>query len=301
MSIEHATGVNATDLAQRARDSRQQNAEVQRGLLAARLGIPKEEIKPCLACMGGQPEPKRTHIASVIAYELAKIGIPQDQALSYLGWYVGKCDQPPLAGHRFTDGEARTIVRSVYRKKESGARILGYGCISRSSPLLPFCPYGADVDAQNRFTCPYITQRMVKPSRRRIASLVGATNLLHMHLRRGIPTGWRKLAATRRSLLLLTLAKLEVDRNHPGGELWTSERMLRAEFPLPITRDTIRRDLAAMQAAGWITWTRGKTHQETAGDGQPPQGMRVMRLFPGDARIAAAMAVFPGSEVEEDQ
>jgi hypothetical protein len=295
MSVEHATGADVTDLAQ---DLRQQNAEVQREWLAARLGVPKEEIKPCLACMGGQPEDKRAYIASVIAYEFAKIGIAQDQALSYLGWYVGKCDQPPLAGHRFTDGEARAIVRSVYRKKERGVRIFGYGCIRRSSPLLEFCSYGADVDAQNRFTCPYITQRMVKPNRRRIASIVGATNLLHMHLRLGIPKGWRKLAATRRALLYLMLAKLEAERGHPGGELLTSERILRAEFPLPIKRETICRDLAAMHAAGWISWTRGKSRQVTAAAGRPPLGMRIMRLFPGDARLAAAMAAFPGSEVE---
>ena len=289
---------DTVDLAQRERKLRQQNAEVQREWLAARLEVPKDEIKPCLACMGSQPEHKRARIASVIAYELAKIDVTEEQALSYIGWYVGKCDQPPLADHRFTDGEARAIVRSVYREKKAGRRILGHGCIRRSSPLLEFCPYGADIDAENRFACPYIRRRMVKPDRRRIASLVGAVNLLHLHLRPGIPKGWRKLAATRRSLLILTLAKLEVERGHPGGELWTSERKLQAEFPLPVTRTTIRRDLEAMQVAGWITWTRGKAHQETTGEGRTPLGMRVMRLFPGDARLAAVMEVFPGSEVE---
>ncbi len=298
MSNNSSTNPKAADLSQRERELRQQNVEVQRDWLAARLGVPRDEIKPCLACMGSQPEGKRARIASVIAYELAKIGISEDQALSYLGWYVGKCDQPPLADHRFTDREARAIARSVYRRKASGARILGYGCISRSSPLLEFCPYGAAVDPANRFTCPYIQRRMVKPDRRRIASLVGASNLLHMHLRLGIPTVWHRLAATRRSLLYLTLAKLEVERGHPGGELWTSERILRAEFPLPIARETIRRDLAAMHEAGWIRWRRGRPHQETAADGRPPLGMRVMRLFPGDARFAAVTAMFPGSEVE---
>jgi len=286
------------EVAQRERGLRQQNAEVQREWLAARLEVPKEEVKPCLACMGGQHEGKRAHTAGVIAYELAKIGITEDQALSYLGWYVGKCDQPPLADHRFTDGEARAAVRSIYRKKKAGRRILGHGCIRRSSPLLEFCSYGADVDAENRFTCPYISRRMVKPDRRRIASLVGAANLLHLHLRPGIPKGWRKLAATRRSLLFLTLAKLEVERGHPGGELWTSQRKLQAEFPLPIARATIRKDLEAMQAAGWIKWMRGKPHQATAAEGKEPLGMRVMRLFPGDARLAAVMEVFPEAQVE---
>ena len=297
----NAGGVMSTDtadLAQRERALRQENAELQREWLAARLGLRKEEVKPCLACMGSQPEGKRARIASVIAYEVAKIDVSEDQALSYLGWYVGKCDQPPLADHRFTDGEARAIVRSVYRKKKAGRRILGHGCIKRTSPLLEFCPYGADIDAENRFACPYIRRRMVKPDRRRIASLVGAVNLLHLHLRPGIPKGWRKLAAARRSLLILTLAKLEVERGHPGGELWTSERKLQAEFPLPVTRTTIRRDLEAMQAASWIEWHRGKPHQATAAEGREPLGMRVMRLFPGDARLAAVMEIFPGSEVE---
>ena len=299
MTVGRATSTDAVDLAQRAREMQQSNAEQQREWLAARLGVPKEEIQPCLACIGGQPEHQRAKMAVVIAYQFAKIGVSEDMALSYLGWYVGKCDQPPVADHRFTDREARAIVRSVYRKKANGARILGYGCIKRSSPLLEFCAYGADLDPQNRFTCPYVTKRMVRPNRRRVASLVGATNLLHMHLRLGIPKGWRKLAAARRSLLYLTLAKLEVERGHPGGELWTSERTLQAEFPLPISRDTIRRDLAAMHEAGWIKWTRGKAHQETAAEGRPPLGMRVMRLFPGDARIAAVMAAFPDAEEEE--
>lgn len=289
---------DTVDLAQRERKLRQQNAEVQREWLAARLEVPKDEIKPCLAGMGSQPEGKRAHIASVIAYELAKIGIAEEQALSYLGWFVGKCDQPPLADHRFTDGEARAIVRSVYREKKAGRRILGHGCIKRSSPLLEFCPYGAAIDPQNRFACPYIRRRMVKPDRRRIASLVGAVNLLHLHLRPGIPKGWRPLAATRRSLLFLTLAKLEVERGHPGGELWTSQRKLKAEFPLPIARATICKDLEEMQAVGWIEWHRGKPHQATASEGRLPLGMRVMRLFPGDARLAAVMVVFPGSQVE---
>ena len=300
VSIGRATSTDTVDLAQRAQELRQQNAEVQREWLAARLGVPKEEIKPCLACMGGQPKLKRARLAGVIAYELAKIGLGEDQALSYLGWYVGKCDQPPLADHSFTDSEARAIVRSVYRKKKAGRRILGHGCIKRASPLLAFCPYGADVDPDYRFTCPYIKQRMVTPDRRRIASLVGAANLLHMHLRTGPPRGWRRLALARRSLLHLTLAKLEVERGHPGGELWTSERILQAEFPLPITRGTIRQDLAAMHQAGWIKWTRGKPHQATAAEGRQPFGMRVTRLFPGDARLAAARAAFPGSEEEED-
>ena len=284
----------------RAREVRQQNAEVQRELLATRLGVPKDEIKPCLALMGGRPQGERTHIASVIAYELAKLGASQEDALSYLGWYVGRCDQPPLADHRFTDGEARAAVRSVYRQKESGRRIYGFGCVRRSSPLLEFCPYGAERDPENRFTCPYISRRMVKPNRRRIASLVGAMNLLHLHLRRGLPKGWRKLAAARRALLCLTLAKLEVERGHPGGELWTSERQLEAEFPLPIKRDTIRRDLAAMQAAGWIEWRRGQCHKQTASEGRPPRGMCVMRLLPGDALVTAVKAVFPGAAEEEE-
>jgi len=299
VSNNPSTNPKAADLSQRNRGLQQQNAEVQREWLAARLGVPRDEIKPCLACTGSQPQGKRAHIAGVLAYELAKIGISEDQALSYLGYYVGKCDQPPLADHRFTDAEARAIVRSVYGQKAIGRRILGYGCVRRSSPLLEFCPYGADTDAENRFTCPYIQRRIVKPNRRRIASLVGATNLLHMHLRLGIPKGWRRLAATRRSLLYVTLAKLEVERGHPGGELWTSERILQAEFPLPIARGTIRRDLAAMHEAGWIKWARGKAHQETAADGRPPLGMRVMRLFPGDARLAAVTAVFPDAEAEE--
>jgi hypothetical protein len=176
---------------------------------------------------------------------------------------------------------------------------LGHGCIRRSSPLLPFCTYGADIDARNRFACPYITKRMVKPSRRQMASLVGTMNLLHRHLRLGLPKGWRKLAAARRALLYVLIATLEVERGHPGGELWTSERKLAAEFPLPVKRETIRRDLAAMQAAGWIDWTRGKAHQATAVNGKPPLGMRVVRLFPGDALVAAVTEAFPGSEEEQ--
>jgi len=289
------------DVAERDRTLRQENAEVQRELLAARLGVPKDEIKPCLACMGGQPEHKRARIANAIAYGLAKIDITEDRALSYLGWYVGRCDQPPLADHSFTDGEAQAIVRSIYRRKKAGRRILGHGCIRRDSPLLEFCPYGADIDAENRFTCPYIRRRMVKPDRRRVASLVGAMNLLHMHLRMGIPKGWRRLSASRRALLCLVLAKLEVERGHPGGELWTSERKLEAEFPLPIARATIRRDLAAMQAVGWIEWRCGKPHQATAAEGKEPLGMRVMRLFPGDARLAAVMQAFPGAQVEGER
>jgi len=300
MMVAHEDTATRESAPAREREAKQHNAEVQREMLATRLGVPKGEIKPCLALIGGQPQSKRAHIAGVIAYELAKIGVSQEDALSYLGWYVGKCDQPPLADHRFTDGEARAAVRSVYRQKESGRRILGYGCVRRSSPLLEFCPYGADTDPENRFTCPYISRRMVKPNRRRIASLVGAMNLLHLHLRRGLPKGWRKLAATRRSLLYLTLAKLEVERGHPGGELWTSERQLRFELPLPVTRDTVRRDLAAMQAAGWVEWTRGKSHRETASEGRSPLGMRVMRLFPGDALIAAVKDVFPGAAEEEE-
>jgi hypothetical protein len=276
----------------------QQNAETQRALLAERLGVNVREIKPCLALIGGQAQGSRARIASVLAYELAKLGVSEDTAVSYLGWYVGKCDQPPLADHHFTDAEARTTVRSVYRQKKSGRRILGYGCIRRSSPLLAFCPYGADTDAQSRFTCPYVSQRLAKPNRRRIATLTGAMNLLHMHLRRGPPEGWRPRAAARRSLLYLTLAKLEVEHNHPGGELWTSERRLQDEFPLPIARGTIRGDLAAMQKAGWIRWTRGKDHRETAAAGRPPLGMRVMRLLPGDALVAAVEAAFPGAEEE---
>lgn len=299
MTVSRTASRAAAGRAEREGELRQQNAEVQRDWLAARLGVPRGEIKPCVALMGGQPQKKRARIAGVLAYELAKIGIAEEQALSYLGWYVGKCDQPPLADHRFTDAEARAIVRSVYQQKAVGRRILGYGCIRRSSPLLDFCPYGANLDPGNRFTCPYVQRRMVKPRRRRIASLVGATNLLHMHLRMGIPRGWRRLAAARRSLLYLTLAKLEVERGHPGGELWTSERILQAEFFLPITRATIRTDLTAMHEAGWIKWTRGKSHQETAAEGRPPLGMRVMRLFPGDARLAAVTAAFPGAEVEE--
>lgn len=299
MTVSRTASRAPAGRAEREWELRQQNAEVQRDWLAARLGIPREEIKPCVALIGGQPGKKRARIAGVLAYELAKIGIAEDEALSYLGWYVGKCDQPPLADHRFTDAEARAIVRSVYRKKKAGRRILGHGCIKRTSPLLEFCAYGADLDPQNRFTCPYVTKRMVKPNRRRVASLVGAMNLLHMHLRLQVPKGWRKLAAARRSLLFLTLAKLEVERGHPGGELWTSERKLQAEFPLPVARATIRRDLAAMQAAGWIEWRRGKPHRATAAEGREPVGMRVMRLLPGDARLAAVMEIFPGSEVEE--
>jgi hypothetical protein len=294
-----AMGIEALDVAQRERSLAIANAEAQRELLASRLGVPREEIHPCLALIGGQPEERRAKYAGVIAYQFARIGITEEQTLAYLGWYVGKCDQPPLAGHRFSDREARAIARHVYRKKARGQVIHGFGCIRRDSPLLEYCPYGAQTDAQNRFACPYVSQRLVKPNRRRTASLTGAMNLLHMHLRKRLPEGWRPRAAARRSLLYLTLAKLEVEHNHPGGELWTSERKLHDEFPLPISRRTIRTDLAAMHKARWIEWTRGKDHTGTAAAGRPPLGMRVMRLLPGDALMAAVEAAFPGAEEED--
>jgi len=55
----------------------------------SRLGVPKEEIKPCLALMGGQREEHRAGIAGVIAYKLAEIDVIEGRVLSYIGWYVG--------------------------------------------------------------------------------------------------------------------------------------------------------------------------------------------------------------------
>jgi hypothetical protein len=266
-----------------ARDLRQQIADTQRESLAERLNLRVEEVKPCLAGIGGQPEGQRFHFAQVLAYELVKANVSQERAEAYLRWYVGQCDQPPQAGSRSSEGEALAALRSVLSRKAAGGKIYGYGCVKRDSPLLESCPYGVDRDPEHRFRCPYVEQRRVAPNRRQLVSLVGSLNLLHQHLRKRIPKGWRPLAATRRALLYLLLGKLEVEAGHPGGELWTSERKLEQEYPLPVSRGTLRRDLGAMQTAGWLEWTRGKTHVQSAAEGRRPRGMGVRRLMWGEA------------------
>ncbi len=288
MTTDRGTSTGAADLARRERELRQGNAEWQREQLAARLHVPLECIKPCVALIGRIHEGRRQEFCRVVVIELVKAGAAEEDIRGHIGYFVeSQCEQPPLANRPFTHKEAEQTIRSVLAKAKR-ERILGHGCINPASPLLEFCPYGAP---EGRYSCPYVRGLIRAPKRKGISSLIGALNLLLQH---PVPPGWSERQRARRALLTWTVAALEQLKGYGGAELVTSEAELVRYLPTRTTRRTVRRDLAAMRDAGQIRWAKGKSRKGRAG--LPPEGVKILRLFPGDAAVTVVKDVFPTAE-----
>jgi hypothetical protein len=201
-----------------------------------------------------------------------------------------QCEQPPFASQAFTHKEAEDTVKAVFAKAKR-VRIRGHGCLNPASPLLDFCLF-----RDNYKTCPYVLGMFKQPKREGISTPLGALNLLVSHR---TPADWTERQRMRRALLLWTIAALEQAKGYGGAELITSEQELTLYYPGPITRRTVRGDLAAMAEAKQIRWVPGESRRGRAG--LPPIGMKITRLFPPDReRVRQVLETFPGSaEVEE--
>lgn len=289
------------DIEQRGRELTRGNAEVLRERLAAHLSIAVQRIKPCVACIGNIEEGQRAHYAYVLAMELTKAGASEDALLGYLGSYARNCQQPPIADTKFAAAEAMSEGRKALRKRERKQTIRGHGCgVSRDGPLLRFCPYGAP---EGRHDCPFIKDIRKAPKRVGITGLLGTFNTVRQL---SVPPAWgvsakgKKLPAAVRSATLIrrrwlwvALGALEVAKGHAGREYLGSLRELSFETDIP--RRTLRSDLEAMAAAGWIEWEQGK---RADAPGMPSRGCRIRRLLPGDVDVKALLDAFPGAEVE---
>jgi hypothetical protein len=290
VSVGRATSTDTADLADRSRELALGNAQVQRESLAAHLGVSVEKIKPCVALLGRVREHDRGRLCYVLVVECLRAGASEEAIRGHIGFYVeNQCEQPPFASHAFTHKEAESTVKAVFAKAKR-ERIRGHGCKNAASPVREFCLF-----RDNYKTCPYVLGMFKQPKREGISTLLGALNLLVSHK---TPAHWAERERMRRALLTWTIAALEQAKGYGGAELITGEQELTLYFPGPITRRTVRGDLAAMAAAGQIRWVPGESRRGRAG--QPPIGMRITRLLPPDReRVRVVMESFPGSvEVE---
>jgi hypothetical protein len=286
VSVSRATSSDTLDPETRARELALGNAEVQRELLAAHLGVPAEKIKPCVALLGRVKEHSRGNYCYVLAVECFRAGASEEVIRGHLGFYVGsQCEQPPIASHPFTHREADDTLKSLLAEAKR-TRIRGHGCLNLASPLREFCLF-----RDNHRACPYVRGLMKQPKREGMSTILGALNLLASHKP---PADWRERERMRRALLLWTIAALEQAKGYGGAELITTERELELYFPFPIARRTVRDDLAAMAEAKQIRWVPGQSRRGRAG--LPPVGMKITRLFPPDReRVRQVLEAFPGS------
>ena len=255
--------------------------EQMRERMADRLSLDVNLIRPCVALLPPQSEGQRGLAAHVLAVELLRAGVNEQTVLAEVGAFASRCDQPPKATHKLGPPDVRAIVNSAARtQRRSGLR--GYGC--KTGPLATICPH------ENISDCPFILKRRRPRKRDMIANLVGAWNLAREHQ---APRAWQAAQIVRRRFLLLAVAALEVVKGYGGGELITSARELAWQTSIPLS--TVRRDLRAMAASGWISYTPGRSRQEL---GDLPQGARVRRLLPGEAIENLVREVFPEAEAE---
>jgi hypothetical protein len=108
-----------------------------------------------------------------------------------------------------------------------------------------------------------------------------------------LPACTRSATVTRRRWLWVALGALEAAKGHAGREYLGSLTELSFETDIP--RRTLRSDMDAMAAAGWIEWERGK---RADAPGMPNRGCRIRRLLPGDVGVQAVLDAFPGAEVD---
>jgi hypothetical protein len=294
------TQLDDVGIQQRHRELTRGNAEVLRERLAEHLGINMQQIKPCVALIGNVEQGQRAHYAYVLAMELTKAGASEDALLGYLGSYARNCQQPPIAEMKFAAAEAVSEGRKALRKRERKQTIRGHGCgVSGQGPLLRFCPYGAP---EGRNECPFIRDTRKAPKRVGIAGLVGTFNAVRQFPVRAewaisgkgkkLPAAARSATIIRRRWLWVCLGALEAAKGHAGREYVGSLTELSFETDIP--RRTLRSDLEAMAAAGWIEWEQGK---RADAPGMPNRGCRVRRLLPGDVQVRAVLDAFPGAEV----
>lgn len=259
-------GTQILDAILRAANDPDQAAALQlRDHLASFLGVDPENIKPCVAKIAPPDrEGRRAELALVIAITLAKAGIDEHGAMQYLGYWRGRCAQPPKTHRTFTKREVDSIWKQTKKLLDSG-KLRGYGC--NSGPLAEVCPFPTHED------CPFYA-RMKKPQKRpRTASLVGCWGMQRAHEK---PVGWSRLEDARRRLLFVAIASLENIKGHGGEQLISSERELAEHFGA-ISHHTLRADLQAMAAEGWILFRPGLTRRGNAGI--PPRGCVIRRLF----------------------
>jgi hypothetical protein len=282
---------DTTDRSARDRRLTLANAETQRVLLAERIGVPVEKVKPCVALLGNIPEGHRKEFCWRLVIELVRAGAAEESIRGHVGYYVeSQCQQPPFADEQFTHREAERVVRDVLEMAKH-ARIFGHSCKNPQNPLLQFCPFRSSHENWH-YDCPYVRGFFKQPKRKSISTLIGSLNLLVSHK---APARWKERQRMRRALLTWTIGALEQVKGHAGAELITSEDELVRYFPGRITRKTVRTDLQAMEQAKQIRWIRGQGWRA----GQPRVGMRITRLFPPDReRVAAALEAFPGAEEE---
>ena len=291
MSVSRVASTEVLDPEARARELVLGNAEVQRESLAAHLGVPVEKIKPCVALLGRVSEGRRQELCRVLVIECLRAGASEEAIRGHVGFYVGnQCEQPPFASRAFTHKDANDTAKAVFAKAKR-VRIRGHGCLNPASPLREFCLF-----RDNHRSCPYVLGLMKQPKREAISTILGALNLLVSHR---TPADWTERQRMRRGLLLWTIAALEQAKGYGGAELITSEQELTLYYPGPITRRTVRGDLAAMAEAKQIRWVPGESRRGRAS--LPPVGMKITRLLPpGSERVREVLEIFSGSvEVEE--
>jgi len=230
---------------------------------AARLlELHLDVVKPCWPRITGQPEGRRAEVCHLLAVEILRAGASPMKAMGFLSQWLGHCEQPPEARHAFTLREAESTVKSVARRQKSEG-LLGYGC---KGPLAEWCPYS------DKRECAYLAHRRKVRKRESITTLAGAWRLAMAHR---IPEGWTERQVWRRRCLLMAFGALEQLKGYSGQALITSEREL--EYQIEINRGTLRRDLAAMAAAGWIEYAPGLSRQQQ-GDSLS-RGTRIVRLL----------------------
>jgi len=239
--------------------------------LARHLGLPVEVIKPCVANIGPQAEGRRSEFAHILAVELLRAGASPLKVAAYLGYWAERCEQPPKASHAFTLRDLESTLKSATKKQETEG-LRGYGC---RGPLAEFCPYGE----ADRLRCPYISRNRRPLRRDKITTLLGAFNLAKAHR---APADWKPSVVFRRRFLHMAIGALEAAKGYAGGELITSLQEL--EYQTGISRSTLRRDLEAMAAAGWLSFTPGLSRREKGE--LPARGAALRRLLPGEAEQA---------------
>jgi len=88
------------------------------------------------------------------------------------------------------------------------------------------------------------------------------------------------------------IGALETAKGQAGVELITSSREL--AYAAGYDHSTVRRDLKAMAAAGWIEYTPGLSRKDQ-GQGLA-RGARIRRLLPSEWAVAQVKTIFPGAE-----
>jgi hypothetical protein len=258
-----------------------------RQILAEKLGVDVALIKPCVACIGPQEEGHRGAVCYALAVEYLRTGASPDVVTAVLGEWAGRCAQPPRAREAFTARDVASAIKgAVQKQKTVGLR--GHGC--KRGVLGEMCPYGGG--ERGMAVCPYIRRNRRPPKRDRITTLLGTHNLARAH-KPG--PGWKPGQTVRRRYLLIVIGALETAKGQAGVELITSSREL--AYAAGYERSTVRRDLKAMAAAGWIEYTPGLSRKDQ-GQGLA-RGARIRRLLPGEWAVAQVKTIFPGAEKVE--